>query len=325
MSFDIYFRASSYAMVACGALALAVAGGMGWSLALLFAVLLGSRGDSRGRVGNCPSARGWSVVCLRCRSSISTGNFNRRRLAARSARTRASAALDALHAPPLRDQTLPGKSDRDWLFLYLISFFEVLLAAGLSVSPHFLGCARPLSSSARCSTIVASSCGRRARAWSASAGDAFCCRGATSRLCWRAWGDDARRGRDGARRDGVLPVVAFCLLALIFALALPIFFITPRCGASALALRRRCGSTGMVGFSDQVTLGDIGRLQTEQPARDARAASRARSRAAAGARWRGVALDHFDGRTWRRSSAESRVAHGRRRAQPLPARHDRGP
>src|ERR1051326_7097661 len=31
------------------------------------------------------------------------------------------------------------KKDRDWVFLYLISFFEVLLAAGLSFSPVFLG------------------------------------------------------------------------------------------------------------------------------------------------------------------------------------------
>ena len=30
------------------------------------------------------------------------------------------------------------KRDRDWVFLYLISFFEVLLAAGLSFSPVFL-------------------------------------------------------------------------------------------------------------------------------------------------------------------------------------------
>src|SRR6266576_3353205 len=33
---------------------------------------------------------------------------------------------------------LQRKGDRDWFFLYLISFFEVLLAAGLSVSPTFL-------------------------------------------------------------------------------------------------------------------------------------------------------------------------------------------
>src|SRR5207245_9119808 len=34
---------------------------------------------------------------------------------------------------------LQRKGDRDWFFLYLISFFEVLLAAGLSASPIFLG------------------------------------------------------------------------------------------------------------------------------------------------------------------------------------------
>src|SRR6185503_8145441 len=33
---------------------------------------------------------------------------------------------------------LQRKADRDWFFLYLISFFEVLLAAGLSVSPVFV-------------------------------------------------------------------------------------------------------------------------------------------------------------------------------------------
>jgi hypothetical protein len=34
---------------------------------------------------------------------------------------------------------LQVKKDRDWVFLYLISFFEVLLAAGLSFSPIFFG------------------------------------------------------------------------------------------------------------------------------------------------------------------------------------------
>src|SRR5205807_2874762 len=34
---------------------------------------------------------------------------------------------------------LQRKADRDWFFLYLISFFEVLLAAGLSASPTLLG------------------------------------------------------------------------------------------------------------------------------------------------------------------------------------------
>jgi hypothetical protein len=33
---------------------------------------------------------------------------------------------------------LQKKSNKDWIFLYLISFFEVLLAAGLSISPLYV-------------------------------------------------------------------------------------------------------------------------------------------------------------------------------------------
>src|SRR5215210_8141562 len=40
MSFESYFRASSYAMIACGVLSLAVSGGVGLLLAAGFAVVL---------------------------------------------------------------------------------------------------------------------------------------------------------------------------------------------------------------------------------------------------------------------------------------------
>ena len=33
---------------------------------------------------------------------------------------------------------LQKKSDRDWIFLYLMGFFQVLLAAGLSISPLYV-------------------------------------------------------------------------------------------------------------------------------------------------------------------------------------------
>ena len=33
---------------------------------------------------------------------------------------------------------LQKKSDRDWIFIYLFSFFEVLLASGLGISPLFI-------------------------------------------------------------------------------------------------------------------------------------------------------------------------------------------
>src|ERR687883_488227 len=93
MSFESYFRACSYAMIACGVLALAASGGVGPLLAAA---------DAAGQVYAGVSALVHFTLLL---SSI---------------------------------KLLQVKSDRDWLFLYLISFFEVLLAAGLSASPTFL-------------------------------------------------------------------------------------------------------------------------------------------------------------------------------------------
>lgn len=85
--------------------------------------------------------------------------------------------------------------------------------------------------------------------------------------------------------------------ALVVTLAL--FFVIPRIGEATLALgspaRRQ-----VVGFSDRVELGMIGELEL-----DATVAMRVRvdeeslaADAINGLRWRGVALDHFDGRAW---------------------------
>src|ERR671929_245965 len=48
--------------------------------------------------------------------------------------------------------------------------------------------------------------------------------------------------------------------AVLLGVALPLFLIVPRSASSALA-RTGDGSTGFVGFSDSVSLGDVGRLQ----------------------------------------------------------------
>jgi transglutaminase-like putative cysteine protease len=95
-----------------------------------------------------------------------------------------------------------------------------------------------------------------------------------------------------------LPVVAIALLLLIFVLALPLFLIAPRSGAAALT-RSGGAVPNFIGFSENVTLGQIGtlkqndtivmrvRIDETQPPRDLR--------------WRGVALDEFTGFGWRKS------------------------
>jgi transglutaminase-like putative cysteine protease len=95
-----------------------------------------------------------------------------------------------------------------------------------------------------------------------------------------------------------LPAVAIVLLLLTFLLAVPLFLAAPRSGAAMLT---RAGSTlSFVGFSENVTLGQIGELKREGAVvmhvrvEDAQARS--------GGRWRGVALDEFTGRGWRKSA-----------------------
>ena len=46
----------------------------------------------------------------------------------------------------------------------------------------------------------------------------------------------------------------------IFGLALPIFLITPRAAENTLSVPGGAASSGFTGFSDHVTLCDIGRL-----------------------------------------------------------------
>src|SRR5262249_34391556 len=104
------------------------------------------------------------------------------------------------------------KKDRDWVFLYLISFFEVLLAAGLSFSPVFQ---IPLSLYLLCalSAVTAFEIKKARRVLALTETrllvppDSRVFRKTATRRSWR--------NSEGAR----LPVVAVTLLVLIFVLA----------------------------------------------------------------------------------------------------------
>jgi transglutaminase-like putative cysteine protease len=95
------------------------------------------------------------------------------------------------------------------------------------------------------------------------------------------------------------------LLILIGALALPFFLIAPRTASSAL---KRGGNSvsGFVGFSDNVTLGQIGELKRSDEifmhvrveGNDAIPPS--------GLHWRGIALDQFTGKGWKKSELAQR-------------------
>ena len=102
-----------------------------------------------------------------------------------------------------------------------------------------------------------------------------------------------------------LPLVSVGLLFLIVVLALPFFLITPRTVSSALK-RGGGGVSGFIGFSDSVTLGEIGRLKGNDEIFMHVRVENSNAIPTAGLRWRGVALDEFTGKSWKKSRLAER-------------------
>ncbi|MDQ1589398.1 MAG: protein-glutamine gamma-glutamyltransferase [Pyrinomonadaceae bacterium] len=305
MTFDTYFRITSYAMIASGTLALAVSGGMGTALGAAFALLLAAAWKFEGTRWQLSERAGMFAVVSSLPLLYLDWKFQSSVLWAGEPARAGVAALTHFILFLSAVKLAQVKADRDWLFLYLISFFEVLLAAGLSVSPLFVA-TLALYTFCALSTVVCFEIRKARRAIKIQETRLLSAPRARwlSRLSRRKATHAPPSGE--ARR---LPLVALSLLALIFALALPIFFIMPRFSGSALA-RADGGLNGVVGFSDEVTLGEIGRLQQSQ-----RVVMRVRVEDPLAGRhqtlrWRGVALDEFGGRTWRRSSRATEYRRG---------------
>ncbi|HEV3471116.1 MAG TPA: DUF3488 and transglutaminase-like domain-containing protein, partial [Pyrinomonadaceae bacterium] len=300
MKFETYFRACSYAMVGGGVLALMLAGGVGPALALVFAGVLAIswRLETAGRqlsqrAGMFVVLAALPVFYLDWRLQTAAPDLAGRMLAGVAALAHFTLVLSSI-------KLCQVKADRDWLFLYLISFFQVLLAAGLSLSPVFLA---SLGLYVFCS-LLAVVCFelRRARAAAPPSESRLLVANEPRRL----WRRRARRPPE-ARLLWRLPAAALCLFALIAGLALPVFFLAPRAGDSAWAMAGGTASTGYVGFSDRVTLGELGRLnQSNQLVMRVRVEGPEAARRTS-PRWRGVALDYFDGRRWYQSSNERRA------------------
>src|ERR1051325_2328852 len=289
MGFGTYFRAFSYAMIGVAMLALVLAGGLSAGLALVFFVVMVAGWLIENTKWQLPERYGLAIVLL----SIPLFYFDwhyQKAIGEPSERLGVT-ALAHLIVFLSAVKLLQVKKDRDWVFLYLISFFEVLLAAGLSFSPVFLG---TLTLYLLCglSAVTAFEIqkARRSLAYTETRLLVPPDSRVFKKLGRRSW-----RNTEAAR----LPFVAVALLILIFALALPLFLIEPRSGAAALT-RSGGGLSNFIGFSENVTLGQIGtlkrddgvvmrvRIEDNQPARDPR--------------WRGVALDEFTGVGWKKSN-----------------------
>ncbi len=275
-------------MIAVAMLALVLAGGLSVGLSLVFLVVMIGSWLLENTKWQLPERYGLGIVLLSI--PLFYVDWNYQKALGEPTERLGVTALAHLIVFLSAVKLLQVKKDRDWVFLYLISFFEVLLAAGLSFSPVFLG---TLTLYLLCGLSAVTAFEIQKARRSLAPTETRLLVPPDSRV-FKKSGQRFWRTTEAAR----LPFVAVTLLLLIFILALPLFLIAPRSGAAALT---RSGGPlqKFSGFSENVTLGQIGQLKMTdgvvmrvrvdetQPLRDLR--------------WRGVALDEFTGSAWRKS------------------------
>jgi len=294
MGFGTYFRAFSYAMIAVAMLALVLAGGLSAGLAIVFFIVMVAGWSLENTKWQLPERYGLGIVLLSI--PLFYLDWHYQKAIGEPTERLGVTALAHLIVFLSAVKLLQVKKDRDWVFLYLISFFEVLLAAGLSFSPVFLG---TLTLYLLCGLSAVTAFEIQKARRSLPPTETRLLVPPDSRV-FKKGGLRSWRTTEAAR----LPVVAVALLFLIFVLALPLFLIAPRSGAAALT-RNGGAVPNFIGFSENVTLGQIGtlkqndtivmrvRVDETQPQRDLR--------------WRGVALDEFTGFGWRKSPEARRL------------------
>ena len=305
MEFGKYFCLMSYATIAAAALALLVAGGVNVWLAGAFAIVMLVAWKLEATRWQLTERLALVVILLSLPIfyfdwQVLTPYLDIQYLETARRSSPEVSVLSHLILFLSAVKLLQRKRDRDWFFLYLISFFTVLLAAGLTASPLFLG-ALILYLLCALSTVVAFEIQRAKRSVTATQTRLLVPPDASlfQRLPMRLW----RRRYLETRR---LPLVSVGLLVLIVVLAFPFFLIAPRTATSALK-RGGNGVSGLVGFSDTVRLGQIGALKGSDEIFMHVRIDRLSAMPRTGLHWRGVALDEFTGNGWNRSRVAGRV------------------
>jgi len=305
VKFSTYFKLTSFATIAVSALALLMAGGISLWLAAIFFVVIavafkleGTRWQLTERVALVVILSSIPVFYLDWR--VLTPLLDLEYLETGSRVNPEVTVLSHMILFLSAVKLLQRKLDRDWFFLYLISFFTVLLAAGLTSAPIFLAILVVYLLCAL-ATIVAFEIQKAGRKIAATQTRLLVPPDSTlfQKLPMRLW----RRRYLETRR---LPLVSAGLLLLIVVLAFPFFLIVPRTASSALR-RGGKGVSGFIGFSDNVVLGQIGELKaSDEIFMHVRIDSLGAARPA-DLRWRGVALDEFNGKGWKKSPIAERM------------------
>ena len=291
MNFDKLFKILSYAAVFCGFFSLWISGTFGIvGTMLFFAVMIaawlleGSRWQVSERWGTALIVLALPVYYAGFRYGFFAGSNG----SAPDSGAMLAGILGRLILTLTAIKLLQRKSDRDWIFLYLMAFFEVLLAAGLSISALYL-LSFVIYVFIMVCTIILFEIKKTDRATSEKTdpdGPKI---------------NEARLAGMPIRR---LPGTALILIGLIVVFATPMFFLLPRVGGAGIGASQSGVSTSS-GFSDTVKLGGIGNIQQNDEV-VMRVRLEGEMGRQGGLRWRGVALDTFDNRSWSRTRAASK-------------------
>ncbi len=169
-------------------------------------------------------------------------------------------------------QLIDARPRRTEFLLVALALFQVILAANLTDSVFFT----PL--------LIA-----------------FLCAAAWTLMVHTLRADAAEAGdRQGANRALTPSLFRMTLLAssASVAIGLILFVLLPRLHSSVLQAPNLAQGFATSGFSDRVSLGDIGRIRKDPTVVLRVETLEGKAPSMTDAYWRGLAFDHFDGKTW---------------------------
>lgn len=288
--FEKYFRVISYLVAVCGLAALFAAGAIGVALFAVFVLitfLAWKLEDTRWQISE---RLGVVIILIAIPLFILDWRFRLTGFGGRE--MLAAASLAKLILFLLAIKLFQKKTDRDWVFIYLISFFQILLAAGISISPLYLV------------SLIAY------LLLTASAIIAFEIRKTSGEVHEKRVENLGKKGK-GRQPASIslggfkLPNTAILLIAMTAVFAVPLFFVLPRVGGAGVT-GGFSDMTRITGFSESVRLGTIGRLQQNNEIVMRVRIDRNDNPDLRRLYWRGVALDRFENNTWSRSNRRYR-------------------
>ena len=200
------------------------------------------------------------------------------------------ATLDLILFVQLVKSYQPSKQDRDHLYLLILSFLQVLAASSLTIDASFLILFGIYLLVCLATLMVFEMKRAATRSGRQDSSGAY-----TKSVLPRAGDPGVLSKTENSQAARSLALVSVGSLVAIAVLGTGIFFAIPRFGSGYF--HRAARSSSLSGFSDSIRLGGIGTIQLD-PAVVMRVRVKGDPALLKTAKWRGVTLDYFDGRSW---------------------------